>query len=129
MIEERTNDDGDVFRYLVLESGSRYSNLDCIQKTEQSLRGVQRWFHRSLETATIWSDPSLAESDNDRLRWLLDDLEGYLHAARKALADREGRQRRAEKIRALRQIAGRTPDEAAAYLAKADELERGEGDS
>lgn len=125
-IHERANDDGDVFRYLVLDSGSRCSNLDCIQKTEQAMRGFQRWFHRSLETATVWTSPDLAASDNERLRWLLDDMESYLASARQALAEREGRRRREEKIKALRAIAGRTPDEAEAYLAKADELERAE---
>lgn len=123
-IEERVNRDGDVFRYLVLDGGGRYSNLDCIGKTEQGMRAFQRWFHRSMVTATKWSDPHLSESDTERMGWLLDDMETYISSARQGLAEREGARRREEKIKALRQIAGRTPDEAEAYLAKADELER-----
>lgn len=39
------------------------------------------------------------------------------------LDELEGVDRRQERIAQLREVAGRTPQEAAAYLAKADELE------
>jgi hypothetical protein len=123
-IKERSNEDGDVFRYLMLDSGTQYSNLDCINRVEQSSRGFQRWFYRAIQTATVWADPRLAESDTERLGWLLDEMETYISSARQGLAKREASRRREEKIKALRQIAGRTPDEAEAYLSKADELER-----
>jgi hypothetical protein len=127
-IEERSNDDGDVFRWLVLDGGARYSNLDCIGKAEQASRAFSRWFHRSMLTATMWSDPTLSESDTERLTWLLDDMEAAIGSARQGLAERQGARRREAKVKALRRIAGRTPEEAEAYLAKAAELER-EGDT
>lgn len=126
-IREQVNEDGDVFRYLVLDGGGQYSNLDCIGKAEQASRAFGRWFYRSMLTATRWSDPALSESDTERLGWVLDEMETYIASARQGLAERQGARRREEKIKALRLIAGRTPEEAEAYLAKADELERETG--
>lgn len=126
-IQESTNADGDVFRHLVLDGGGQYSNLDCIGKTEQASRAFGRWFYRSMLTATKWSDPVLSESDTERLGWMLDEMETYIASARQGLAERQEAQRRVEKVKALRRIAGRTPEEAEAYLAKADELERERG--
>jgi hypothetical protein len=76
----------------------------------------------------MWSDPTLSESDTERLTWLLDDMEAAIGSARQGLAERQGARRREAKVKALRRIAGRTPEEAEAYLAKAAELER-EGDT
>jgi hypothetical protein len=126
-IHEQDNGRGDIFRDIVVGTGTKYttySNLDCISKTEQASRAFGRWWSRSLMTATIWADPALSDSDTERLGWLLDDMESQIISARRALAERQEAQRREEKIKALRRIAGRTPEEAEAYLAKADELER-----
>lgn len=123
-IHERANEDGDVFRYLVLDGGNQYGNLECIRKAEQASRAFSRWFYRSMVTTTKWSDPDLNEFEADRLGDLLDDMETYIGSAREGLAERQAVRQREQKVKALRNIAGRTPEEAEAYLAKADELER-----
>ena len=123
-IHQQSNDAGDVFRSLVTDSGSLYGNLECRRKAEQATRAFERWFQRTLETATVWADPDFVSDDAEQLGWVLDDLERVLRMARSKLEAREGVQREERKIAALRQTAGRSPDEAATYLAKADELER-----
>jgi hypothetical protein len=57
------------------------------------------------------------------LRDALRDLSGYVEAAQRELDRIEGVDRRAERIKSLREVAGRTPAEAATFLAKADQLE------
>ena len=57
-------------------------------------------------------------------RWALDDLRTLLRLMEEEYAKRDAGIRSNERIRQLRNVRGRTPEEAAAYRAKADELER-----
>ena len=59
----------------------------------------------------------------ERLRYLLDDMQTYVEVVQQELDRIEGLDRRADRIKALRNIEGRTPEEAAAFLAKAAQLE------
>lgn len=63
--------------------------------------------------------------DLDRLEGRLDQLEEHIGAVRAYLVKLRGVQDTRERIALLRRTEGRTPEEADAYLAKADELERG----
>jgi hypothetical protein len=121
-IEERRNKDGDVFKWLVTERGTRYSNLDCIQRTEAAIRGVSRWFARTVRTRTEWANRSWRVDDLERIRWMLENMAAYIESASAELDRLQGVDRQAERIAALRNVSGRTPEEAALYLAKADEL-------
>lgn len=124
-IEERSNREGDTFRWVLTERGTRYTNLDCIGKVKAAEAAFARWFSRAVKTRTTWG-PELAEcnaSDIEELRWRLREMQTYVEAASRHLDDLEGTDRRAERVKALREVAGRTPAEAALYLAKADQIE------
>src|SRR3954464_15575278 len=98
---------GTTFRYVVLDSGSRYSHYDCRAKAEQGLRAFERWFYRSLETMTTWDDPDMSDYESRDLRRLLDDVQSYVGAAREALADRAGKRRHEEKVQKVKALAER----------------------
>jgi hypothetical protein len=55
----------------------------------------------------------------------VDDLEHYVAALRAHLGELHGKHSTRERIALLRDTSGRTPEEAEAFLRKADELERG----
>jgi hypothetical protein len=125
-IEERRNREGDTFRWIVTETGKRYSNFDCMQRVKAADSAFSRWFSRAVKTRTSWAEAEMRGDELERLRWLLSDMQTYLAAAGRYLDELEGTDRRAERIRALREVQGRTPEEAAAFLAKADRLEAGD---
>lgn len=69
-------------------------------------------------------DLAADELDLEWLEWKLDALEEYVAAMRKHLDEVRGVHGKRERIKLLRSVRGREPAEAAAYLAKADELEK-----
>jgi hypothetical protein len=60
----------------------------------------------------------------ERVEWLLDDMESYLGAVRKHIAELRGNQTVRQRIALLRVTTGRTPEEAEQFRRKADELEQ-----
>jgi hypothetical protein len=62
--------------------------------------------------------------DLEQIEWALDSMDAYLHAVREHLEKERGVKSREERIALLRNVSGRTPEEAEAFLKKADELER-----
>jgi hypothetical protein len=125
-VEERKVDDDVTFRYFVIDrTGTRYSHSECERRLRSAVSTMTRWFHRSIVTRSSWRDPAMNADELERLRWVLDDLQTYVEVVQRELDRIAGVDRRAERVKALREIAGRTPAEAAAFLAKAAELERG----
>lgn len=121
-IDERKND-GYTFRYWRSPKGKVYTNFDCERRFESAIWAVSRWFARTVRTRTTSPDAEANRDDLRTVRWKLDKLSEHVLMMQAQLDDLEGVDRTQERITQLRQIAGRTPEEAAAYLAKADELE------
>lgn len=115
-----------VVRWFVTAGGARYTHYDCERRLKAATSGVFRWFNRAVKTRTTWNDDVEMNRDQIRdLRSALEELQDYVEHAQRYLDEVEGVDRRAERIKALRNVSGRTPAEAAVYLAKADHLEAG----
>jgi hypothetical protein len=66
-------------------------------------------------------------SDDYDMEWLerqLESMEDYIAAVREEIAKQRKAWGKQERIKKLRNVQGRTPEEAAAFIQKADELER-----
>lgn len=110
-------------KFIVTERGQTYSHDECERRLKSAVRGTSRWFGRALHTLTVWSDKRMNDYEVQRLRRILDDMSMYVEAVQVELDRIEGVNRQAERIAQLRNVAGRTPEEAAAFLAKAEQLE------
>lgn len=119
----QTKHEGYTFRYWRSPKGTDYTNFDCERRLQSAINAVSRWFSRTLRTRTVYPDAESRCDDLQRLRWRIDEIAEYAAVAARELDRLEGVDRTQDRIAQLRQIAGRTPEEAAAYLAKADELE------
>ncbi len=122
-IFERSKD-GYVFRYWQSDKGTTYTNYDCERRLESAISAVSRWFSRTVRTRT--TTPNADYHNVETLRWKLERLTEHVQMMLTQLDDLEGVDRKRERIKSLREVMGRTPQEAAAFLAKADELEREE---
>lgn len=118
--------DGGVIRWVVTDErgGQRYTHYDCERRLKSAINAVERWFWRTIKTRPTWDEAQMNELQLRDLRYMLGDLQRNVETIGRELDRIEGVDRRSERIRALREVAGRTPEEAAAYLAKAAELER-----
>jgi hypothetical protein len=124
-VEERKVDDDVTFRCFVIDrTGTRYSHSECERRLKTAVSTMMRWFHRAIVTRSLWRDPDMNADELERLRWVLNDLQTYVEVVQRELDRLAGVDRRAERIKSLREISGRTPEEAALYLSKADALER-----
>jgi hypothetical protein len=116
--------DGFTFRHYESKSGKRYTHYECERQLRTAKGAMERWFVRTLNTHTTQdTTKGGAELDRDELRQIADDLTAFAAAVQCEIDRLEGADRRAERARALRSVEGRTPEETALYLAKADELE------
>jgi len=120
-IIERTGD-GYTFRYYESKGGKRYSHFDCERRLEAATNAMQRWFSRAIRTRTTQGDAEQDRYELERLRSAADELAEYAAIVQRELDRLEGVDRKAERVKALRMVEGRTPEEAAAFLAKADQL-------
>lgn len=120
-IEERRTDYGTV-KFLVTERGQRYTHYECERRLKAAVRGLARWFSRSIRTMTKWDDADMNAAQIRDLRWILGDVTSYVEVVQRELDRIEGVNRTDERIAALRNVEGRSPEEAALYLAKANEL-------
>lgn len=121
-IIERTNE-GYTFRYYESEKGTQYTHYDCERRLNAAKNAMYRWFSRTLKTRTDSGDAEQNSYDLKRLRWVADEIAQYAEVMHREIDRLEGVDRKAERIKSLREIQGRTPAEAAAFLAKADQLE------
>lgn len=104
-------------KYIRLETGRVVFLSDAVREFEKNTSKVRLWAAR---TSKLTSD----DRDLERYGSLLDDLERLLVLHREELARLLSRRKTEDRIASLRNINGRSSEEAAAYLAKADELER-----
>lgn len=121
-IEERLTEYGAI-RFLVTERGIKYTHHECERRLDGAIRGMMRWFSRTLRTATVWNDADMRRSELERMRWKLGEITTYVEVVQRELDRIEGVNKVAERIEKLRNVAGRNPEEAELFLAKAAELE------
>lgn len=115
--------DGFTFRYYEAPGGKRYGHFDCERRLESAINAMRRWFSRSLRTRTTHPPTSADRYELERLRQVADELAEYATVIQREIDKLEGVDRKAERIKALRVVDGRTPEETALFLAKADRLE------
>lgn len=118
-----------------LDSGLKYVQLpsrrvmfwDALDDARKAWTPLRRHVNRAF---TLITDPDpnddldMHEYDLERLEWFIDDLNNWTAAIRKEIDERRGTLKVQERIALLRNTSGRTPEEAAAFLAKADQLEK-----
>lgn len=120
-IIERVSD-GFTFRYYESAAGKQYTHYECERRLDAAKNAMERWFSRTIRTRTMTGDAEQDGFDLQRLRWVADDIAMYAAHIQRELDRLEGVDRKAERIKALRVVEGRSPEEAALFLAKADEL-------
>lgn len=108
------------FKYMMLETGRRVWFSDALSEAEKGHRKTSRWLSRACDLV----GDEYTDLDEERLDWFLDDIQHFINAHRKAQRERMIRHSRKDRISKLRNTAGRTEEERALYLAKADQLEQ-----
>lgn len=104
-------------KFIRLQSGRLMSFWDMMTRADRDFTAFERAMSRCFR---------LVDDDYDleRLSGRVERLEFYVGALRKEVDRLFKNKTKKERIAALRNVTGRTPEEAAAFLAKADELER-----
>ncbi len=105
------------YKYIRLKSGRMITYWDADRLAEAGFTDMTRSVSRMFK---------LADNDYDleHLGYFIDHLHEYVHALEQGLEKRHGAQKVKERIAKLRNITGRTPEEAAAFKRKARELEQ-----
>lgn len=111
-VEERRG-----YKFIRLKSGRLLSFWEAVRAAEQADTALARAVSRAFKLADD-------EYDLERLEWLIENLERYVHAIQKEIEKRRGVKTQEERIALLRNTSGRTPEEAKAFHRKADEIER-----
>lgn len=105
------------YKYIKLKSGRMITFWDAHSAAESAHTDLGRAISRLFKLADD-------DWDLERIEWILDHIERHIGAVRTEVEKRRGIKTREERIALLRNTTGRTPEEAAVYNAKADELER-----
>jgi len=125
-VYERVNVTDNGFKYITLKSGRRAMFHNAKWEVERHMTPLIRWTSRMFKL--ISDNREFSESEWDQLDWKLFEIESWVKAVRehyeKARGVAQKEYSKQDRIQALRQIAGRTPEEAAMFLAKADQLEK-----
>lgn len=100
-----------------LNSGRLIGYWDARRAADRAETDLHRAISRSFKLVD-------SEYDLDRLESFVDDLHHYLYALDHEIEKRRGVAKVRERIAAMRITTGRTPAEAEAFHARADELER-----
>lgn len=104
------------FRYVQLKTGRLITFWDAMTAAETAHTDLGRAISRVLKLAgDDW--------DLERLERRLDCVEEHVRQVRVEIEKRRVASSKRERIALLRNTSGRTPEEAAAYRRKADELE------
>jgi hypothetical protein len=119
-VEERNG-----FRFVRLKSGRLFGFWDARADAEKAESDMHRASSRMFKL--ISSDPELGDWDLERIESFFDNIESWIRAVRKEIERRRGTMKAEDRIARLRNTTGRTPEEAALFRKKADELERGLG--
>jgi hypothetical protein len=116
------------FKYIRLKSGRLLNFMQAYDLAETAhtdlARAVSRAFKLAGNELPKGDDWDPEDYDLERLEWFLDGVQRWLDSVRETIEKRRGVKTKEERIALLRRVEGRTPEEAAAFLKKADELER-----
>lgn len=104
-------------KYIRAKSGRVVWFFDALRDAKGAHTRLRRAVSRAFKLADN-------EYDLERLEWFVDDLARHTAAIRQEIEKRRGVKTQEERIALLRNTAGRTPEEAAEFHRKADELER-----
>jgi hypothetical protein len=110
-------------KFITLQSGRKVSFYDAENKCGKFLTDLTRWGKRLVQLAPDVTDPDISEYYNDTILRHIERTEALAEHWRALLEQRVGVATKRQRIAALRDVRGRTPEEAAVYLAKADQLE------
>lgn len=103
-------------KFIRLKSGRVITFWDARTAVENAHSALSLALSRAFK---LTSD----DYDLERLEWLVDNLETHIRAVRREIERRYSVKETEERIKHLRNVTGREPAEAAAFLKKADELE------
>jgi mRNA degradation ribonuclease J1/J2 len=104
-------------KFIKLQSGRMMSFWDMMTRADRDFTAFARSMSRCFKLAD-------RDFDLERLEWRIEQQEDYVRSLREEITRLLKTKDQKERIAALRNVTGRTPEEAAAFLAKADELER-----
>lgn len=120
-----------------MRDSTRFEKVEEIHglKFIRKKNGGMTWFREALSAAegaetrmgrAVSRAFKLANDDDDleRLEWFVDGVASLIGAMREEIEKRRGIRTMEERIALLRNTSGRSPEEAALYSAKADELEQ-----
>lgn len=109
-------------KYIKLKGGRLVGFWDMLTLGERARTDLARSFSRAVKLAVA----NASDYDMERLAWFVEELDSYTHAMRHALEKHRGIKTKEERVVLLRNMTkenGCTPAEAAAFHAKADEIE------
>lgn len=109
-------------KFVTLKTGRTMFFWDMMTRADRDFTAYARAVARCFKLVNT-------DFDLERLEQRVEHLEEYAAALREEIKKRYKYKSKKERIAALRNVEGRTPEEAAAFLRKADELERKMGDS
>lgn len=109
--------------FIRMKSGRHLTFWDCLGEAERADTDLHRAISRAFKLALADADADIREYNLERLEWLIDSLENYAGALRERLGKHRTVHDTRERVSLLRNVEGRTPEEAAEFLRKADELE------
>jgi hypothetical protein len=114
---ERVETDSLGHKYITLGTGRQVIFYDAEKKASKHLTDLARWVRRmGMLTEREYQETSLLAT--------VERMEAMAQHWRREMERRQGVATKRQRIAALRDVRGRTPEEAAVYLAKADELEK-----
>lgn len=96
--------------------------LDAMNDAERARTALSTAVSRCFKLLN--ENREIADWDLERIEWFIDNLDSYTGAIRKEIEKRRGVQSKEDRIALLRNTEGRTPEEAAEFHRKADELEQ-----
>lgn len=105
------------FKFIQLKGGRRVSYWDMRKAAERADSNLIRAISRCLKLQD-------RDYELEDLEWYIRGLHEWVHAVEAEVRKRQGGKTVEERIALLRNTDGRTPEEAAMFEAKADELEQ-----
>lgn len=120
--EERVESIGG-HKFITLQSGRRITFLDAQSMAKAARSALSTAASRMFKLARH-QDRDIDEWNLELIDSFVEDLEDYVRILREEIDKLLGVRSQEERIALLRNVSGRSPEEAAAFLDKADELER-----
>jgi hypothetical protein len=121
-VKERRGDYG-IQRWIVTEAGKTYSHDQCESRLKASVNTMFSWFAWTISSRPTWNEADRRRHELWRLRNVAEKIAAYAELVGQELDRLEGVDHKAQRIAQLREVRGRTPEEAAAFFAKAEQLE------